>query len=371
MNAYQRYIRPVLFRFDPERVHGATLTLCHALGRSKPVRRTIEAAYAFDDLRLHTNVAGIEFPNPLGLAAGFDKNGLGAGFLSRLGFGFIEIGSVSASPSPGNEIRPRLFRLPADRALMVNYGVPSAGAQAVAARIRLARPTCNVPLGINLVETNKGRHSGVEDVIKELAQAARPFLPAADYLVLNLSCPNARGGFSHFAAPENLALLLAAFGDIGHLPPLFLKIAPPSDPALTDRVLKAVDPFPFMKGFILNVHAPRPYAGLNTPQTALDAMRGTLTGPRLRKPVNEAIRCWYRQIDRSRHVLIGVGGISCAEDAYETMRLGASLVQVLTALIYAGPALLRDIKRGLVRLLKRDGFRNIAECIGVDNRPAR
>jgi dihydroorotate dehydrogenase (fumarate)/dihydroorotate dehydrogenase len=370
MNGYQWCIRPILFAFDPERIHEGTLTLCHALGRSKLVRAAVETAYAFDDARLQTRVAGIDFRGPVGLAAGFDKNGIGAEFLPNLGFGFVEIGSVSAQPSAGNKIHPRLFRLPADAGLMVNYGVPSAGAETVAVRIRQARAqtTCKVPLGINLVETNTGRVSSVQEIVTELAEAARRFVPLADYLVLNLSCPNTGGGFSHFDSPDNIALLLVSFREIENVPPVFLKIAPPTDPASTDRVLSAVEPFTFLKGFVLNVHAPRPYAGLSTPQALVDTMRGTLTGPQLRKPVNDAIRRWYRQINRSRHVLIGVGGINCAEDAYKTMRLGASLVQVLTGLVYAGPALVKTINRGLVKLMERDGLRKIAECVGTDNR---
>ena len=209
----------------------------------------------------------------------------------------------------------------------------------------------------------------MDEVVAELAKAARPFVSIADYLVLNLNCPNTAGGFSHFDTPKNLALLLEGFCDIARLPPLFLKITPPTDHAATDRILTAVEPFGFLKGFILNTHAPRPYGWLSTPQAEVDAMRGTLTGARLRAPVNEAIRDWYRRIDRSRHALIAVGGIGSAEHAYEAIRLGASLVQVLTALIYRGPGLVQDIKRGLAGLLERDGIGTIAEAVGADNRP--
>jgi dihydroorotate dehydrogenase len=368
MNAYQWCIRPILFAFDAETTHQSILRLCHMLGRSHAARRAVEVAYAFDDMRLHTTVAGIKFPNPIGLPAGFDKNGLGAELLSCLGFGFVEVGSVSAFPSTGNEIHPRLFRLPADEALMVDYGVPNMGAEIVAARMRQARATCKPPLGVNLVETNRGHNSPVDEVVKELAEAAPRFVSVTDYFVLNLSCPNTAGGSSHFADPGNLALLLAAFQQIGQLPPVFLKIAPPSDPALIDRVLAAVDPFTFVKGFVLNVLAPKPYTGLSTRQAVVDSMHGTLTGPRLRNLVNDAIRCWYRRIDRSRHVLIGVGGIRSAEDAYQTMRLGASLVQILTALVYTGPRLVKEIKLGLLQLLERDGFCNVTECVGADIR---
>jgi dihydroorotate dehydrogenase len=368
MSLYRQGVRPLLFGFDAERTHEATQRVCHALGRSHLARRAVAGLYEFDDPRLRTTIAGLPFPNPVGLAAGFDKNALASALLPCLGFGAIEIGSVSADPSPGNPVRPRLFRVPADEGLMVNYGVPNDGAEVVAAR--LARTKSPVPMGISLVETNRGQTSDVDEVITELAAAARPFVAFADYLVLNLNCPNTAGGLSHFDTPVNLARLLQRFAEIGSLPPLFLKITPPRDPALTDEILGAVAPFGFLKGFILNTHAPRPYDWLRTPAAERDAMPGTLTGARLRAPVNDAIRDWYRRIDRSRHVLVAVGGIGSAEHAYSAIRLGASLVQVLTALIYRGPGLVKEIKRGLVRLMERDGIGTIAEAVGADNRPA-
>ena len=366
-NTYRWAVRPLLFRFDPEGIHTATLNLSAALGRSALVRRTVAKMFAFEDDRLRTKVAGIEFSNPIGLAAGFDKNGIAIPLLSRLGFGFLEIGSVSAFVSDGNPIRPRLFRLPADEGLMVYYGVPSQGAAAVAARATSFDHS--VPVGINLVETNRGTDSPVEHIIAELTQAARNFVRKADYLVLNLNCPNSGGGASSFDEPPNFNLLLESLCDVTALPPVFLKITPPRHPATTERILATVDRFSFLKGFILNTHVPKPYVGFNTPRAELDRMHGSVTGSRLRSPVNDAIRGWYRRIDRSRHVLIGVGGIGSAEDAYQTIRLGASLVQILTALVYRGPGLVKQLKQDLARLLERDGVCNVADVIGVDACP--
>ena len=157
MSLYGRSLRPLLFRFDPERTHEATQTFCRALGRSRLLRRAVGSVYEFDDARLCTTIAGLAFPNPVGLPAGFDKNGNASALLPCLGFGAIEVGSVSADPSRGNPVRPRLFRLPADEGLLVNYGVPNDGADVVAAR--LAGMKSPVPLGISLVETNRGRSS--------------------------------------------------------------------------------------------------------------------------------------------------------------------------------------------------------------------
>lgn len=364
VNLYRWCVRPVLFRFDAERTHRATLRACRALGRSGLARRGLRRLFAFEDARLRTSVAGIEFPNPVGLAAGFDKNGVAPEAIASAGFGSVEIGSVSAHPSEGNRVRPRLFRLPADQGMKVFYGVPSDGAEAVARR--LAGVRLGVPLGVSLVETNTGVMADPEHVVQEITQAARAFVSLADYLVLNLNCPNSTGGLSHFDEPRNLKLLLEGLRALERLPGVFLKIRSPRNPGAIDAVLEAIDPFPFVKGMILNTHATP--VGLKTPKEILDRLPGSMTGPFNRRAVNDAIRTWYSRIDRRKHVLVGVGGITRPEDAYETMRLGASLVQIYTALVYQGPGLVKSIKEGLCRLLERDGFRSISDAVGVDNR---
>jgi dihydroorotate dehydrogenase (fumarate)/dihydroorotate dehydrogenase len=365
VNLYRRCLRPVLFRIDPERVHLATLRASGALGRSAIGRALIRATYRFEDPRLGIEVGGIGFPNPVGLPAGFDKNGIATEALAALGFGSIDVGSVSARPSAGNPERPRLFRIPADEGLIVYYGVPNDGAAVIAGR--LARVRLPVPLGVSLVETNTGTPGRVDAVIAELAEAARPFVRIADYLALNLNCPNSAGGFSHFDDPAHLRALLEALRDVEGMVPVFIRVTPPPDPARIDAVLEAIDPFAFVKG--LSFYDPkndlRPL--LKTPRAALDRMRGSVSAPVARGWMNATIREWYRRIDRTRHVLVGTGGIGSAEDAYRTIRLGASLVQVYTALVYQGPGLVREIKRGLVRLLERDGFGSVIEAVGADN----
>ena len=391
MELYRGAIRPLLFGLDAETSHRATLRLCRAFGRSSLVRRALEQRFGIDDPRLHTTVAGIPFPSPVGLAAGFDKNAEAVEIMSRLGFGFVEVGSISEQPSPGNRQRPRVWRLTADEGLRVYYGCPNEGAAVIAARLgteklehdpekstdfsgKIMRPNkyLAIPLGVNLVETNTGTMATAEHAAEELARAIGRFVGIADYIVLNLSCPNMpQGGRGLFDAPEMLRLLLARCARYGALPPLFLKITPPGNPTyprVIDPILAAVDAFAFVKGFILNIPNTQPYATLRTPAAEFDRMRGGVTGPSLRAPTNAAIRGWYARIDRTRHVLVGVGGIASAEDAYATIRLGASLVQLYTALVYRGPGVIKRINDGLCRLLERDGFANIAEAVGIDNR---
>jgi dihydroorotate dehydrogenase (fumarate)/dihydroorotate dehydrogenase len=365
MNLYRWCVRPLLFRLDAERAHVATLRACGALGHSAAGRALIRTLYGCHDPRLRITVGGIDFPNAVGLPAGFDKNGLATEALAALGFGSIDVGSISAHPSTGNPDRPRLFRIPADEGLIVFYGVPNDGAAVVARRLESVR--LPVPLGISLVETNTGTPAPADQVIEELVEAARPFVGIATYFALNLNCPNSVGGFSHFDDPAHLRALLAALGEVAGLPPVFARVTPPHEPRGIDAVLEAIDPFPFVKG--LSFYDPKKdlRPRLRTPGSELARMRGSVSAPVAREWMQATIREWYRRIDRKRLALVGTGGIRSAEDAYRTIRLGASLVQVYTALVYQGPGLVREIQRGLARLLERDGLDHIGEAVGVDN----
>jgi dihydroorotate dehydrogenase subfamily 2 len=368
MDLYRAAVRPLLFRLDAETSHRATLRLADALARSGAALGALERWLAVRDPHLRTTVAGIDFPGPVGLAAGFDKNAEAVAVTSRIGFGFVEVGSVSAHPSAGNAVRPRIWRLPADEALRVYYGCPNDGAEVVAAR--LDRQTLPVPLGINVVETNTGRLASAAEAAEEIAGAVGRFVRRADYLVLNLSCPNMpQGGSGLFDDPSALRLLLQSVARHPDLPPVFLKLTPPGDPEdprVIEPILATVTPFGFVRGFILNIPNHRPAETLRTPAAELAATRGGITGPSLRAVTNAAIRAWYARLDRSRHALIGTGGIGSADDAYETIRCGASLVQLYTALVYRGPALVARINEGLARLLARDGLRSLAEAVGTD-----
>jgi len=363
LTAYRFCIRPLLFRFDAEWIHQATL---RAGARLAPAQSALHKLFAFHDARLRIAAFGLEFPNPLGLGAGFDKNGTAVEALAATGFGFIEVGSVSAHPSRGNPVRPRLFRLPKDEALLVYYGVPNDGASAVARR--LERVQIPVPLGVSLVETNTGRPAQLDDIIAELVAAARAFAEIADFLVLNLQCPNTEAGAGPLDDPAKLALLLDGLQSVARLPPVLLKVAAPKTSRDIDAVIGAVAPYASVKGFILSTLARKPYAGLRTPASELEGRPGSLTGAPLKHLAREAVSAWYSRVDRSRHVLIGVGGVSTGEDAYALIRRGASLVQLATALVYHGPGLVGRITRELCALLERDGIARIADAVGTDHR---
>lgn len=362
MNFYSSIVRPLAFRLNAEVAHRISLGLA---ARAWPITRALGAIHPIADSRLETKVAGIHFANPVGLAAGFDKNGTAIRTLGSLGFGFVEIGSVSIDSSQGNP-RPRLFRLPQDRAIVVHYGLPNDGAHAVAARLETAR--LSVPLGVNIVKTNRGLGTPPEtreQIIDEYVRAARVFADRADYLTLNLSCPNTEDGRDFFADRGNFDSCLAALSEIEFRQPVFLKISPLGGIETIERVLATAEPYRFVSGFMFNLPPGKP-PGLKTPERIWRNMPGAVSGPPAAALADACIRETYRRMDRKRYAIIGAGGVFSAEDAYAKIRLGASLVQLLTALVYEGPWVVRRINRDLARLLEQDGIKHLSQTVGAD-----
>lgn len=362
MGFYENIARPLLFRLDPEMAHRLALAVA---AKSAWAGARLRNITSIADERLESTIAGLTFPTPVGLAAGFDKSGVAVDLLAGLGFGSIEIGSVSAEFSAGNP-RPRLFRLPDDRAIAVAYGVPNDGAAAVASRLRRTR--LPVPLGINIVKTNPGSGAPAEsadEIIADYVASARTLAPVADYLMLNLSCPNTTDGRDFFTDRSHLDACLAALGEIGLTLPVFLKVSPLGGTETVERVLAAADGASFVSGFMFNLPPGMP-AGLKTPQDVWRTMPGAVSGPPSRPLAEFCIRETWRRMDRNRYAIIGAGGVSSGEDAYRMLKSGASLTQMLTALIYEGPAVVGRVTRELLRLMERDGVRRISEIVGIE-----
>ena len=356
---YRLLIRPLLFRLNPERAHHLTLRCLAQLGRSSPLQRGVARGYALDHPRLHVHVAGLQFSNPVGLAAGFDKDATAVAAFAALGFGFVEIGTVTPRPQRGNPL-PRLFRLPADEAVINRLGFNSAGAPAVAARLRLApRP---IPVGVNV---GKNAETPIERALEDYLTAIEHLYDLGDYLVVNVSSPNTPG-VRHLQAYAQLSELLRAVrahiqklaqARRGSSRPLFVKIAPDLAAEELDGVVDAVQSCGVDGIIATNTTVQR--AGLHTPT----GEAGGLSGRPLRQRATEVIGYLYKQ-SRGRVPIIGVGGIFSAEEAYEKIRAGASLVQLYTGLIYRGPGLPYRINAGLLRLLDRDGFGRLSEAVG-------
>jgi dihydroorotate dehydrogenase len=361
---YESALRPLLFRLDPERAHNLTLRASELSGRSELTRRAARRIYGVRDPRLRTTLAGIPLENPLGLAAGFDKNGRAVGMLGAMGFGHLEIGSVSAWPSDGNP-RPRLFRIPRDRGIVVSYGVPNEGAEAVRRRLDAHRPP--VALGVNLVKTNDpARPAVAPDVYEDYAASFALLQDRADYVALNLSCPNSAADRDFFDDLPRIDALLERLAACDPRVPVFLKLKPTRDAAVLREIVAIADGHPFVGGFAINLPAGKPPdLKLSYPPEALERMPGAVGGAPVEEYVNAILATLYGIVGPgSRYALMAAGGVSTAEDAYRKLRLGATVVQLYTGLVYRGPHVVKEILTDLGGLLERDGFGSVAEVVG-------
>lgn len=348
-------LRPLLLALDAEAAHRLTIW---ALKRM-PVRKA-----PADDPILATRVFGLDFLNPVGIAAGFDKHGEVPLQLASLGFGFVEIGSVTPKPQPGNP-RPRVFRLAEDRAVINRYGFNSVGAERVAAS--LARLSASAaPLGINL---GKNKDTPAEAAAEDFARAATALRGLGGYFVVNVSSPNTPGLRALQSRAELVAILdrvRRALADPNPAPrpkPLLVKIAPDLAPADLEEIA-AVARDEKLDGLIVSnttIRRPESLRGRHRSEA------GGLSGAPLKPFALETLRAMYR-LTEGQVPLIGVGGIANGADAYERIRAGASLVQLYTALVYEGPGVVGRIKRELAELLRRDGFANVAAAVGAEHR---
>lgn len=347
--------RPLLFRMDPETAHNATLKALAAglVPSGVPVR----------DNALETVLWGRKFPNPVGLAAGFDKNAQAVGPLFGLGFGFVEAGTVTPRPQAGNP-RPRVFRDEESESVINAMGFPNGGLTEFRANIEKflkTRPRQPGILGINI-----GMNKDQSEPAKDYRLLIRHLGPLADYLTVNISSPNTPG-LRDLQKKENLSALLkeimeeraASCG--GDPPPVLVKLAPdltePQREEVAGAVLDAL-----IDGLILgNTTLDRP-VGL---PSSFSGRKGGLSGAPLRQKATALVRDFYRMTG-GRIPLIGLGGISTGEDAYEKIRAGASLVQLYTALVYRGPGVARRINEELLQCLRRDGFASAADAVGAD-----
>ena len=341
---YKALVRPWLFQADPEAAHERALNFAGSLGRCRVARDAVETMFAVEDRRLRQTVFGIDFANPIGLAAGYDKNALGLGLWPALGLGFVEIGSVTARAQPGAE-GPRLFRQVGQRALINCMGFNNDGAEAISARIPPLPH--RIPIGVNV---GKNRDVDPARAGESYADTIRALRDRADFFVLNVSSPNTPG-LRKLQDKEMLDELLA---QIREELPILLKIAPDLGFDQIDDVVA-----------LAQKHGLSGIVATNTTVEHPTPPEGGLSGAPLRARATECIRHIHRQT-RGRMPIIGVGGVFTAGDAYEKIRAGASLVEIWTGMVYEGPAIVRNINRGLLRLLERDGFDNIGEAVGTE-----
>ena len=355
-------LRPLLFRLDAEDAHHRTLGALELASRLPGWPALARQLTAPASPRLTRTLWGQPFASPVGLAAGLDKNAQAVPAFAAFGFGFLEVGTVTPLPQPGNE-RPRLFRLPSDEALINRMGFNNAGAAALHARLA-ALPARSAPVWVNI---GKNKATPNEAAAEDYLKCVRALGDVADAFVVNVSSPNTPGLRALQAAGDLAALVRAVVGEVeaGRVrtlrrPPVLVKLAPDLHPADFEASVGAVLEAGAAGLIVSNTTLARD--GLTHPHRA---EAGGLSGRPLSARSTALVRDAYR-LTRGRVPIVGVGGIFDAQDAYAKLRAGADLVEVYSALIYRGPGLVRELNTGLGRLLERDGVRNVAEVVGVD-----
>jgi dihydroorotate dehydrogenase len=347
-----RALRRVLFLAPPERIHTWVFALLRALTAVPLTRRALARWLAPRDPVLASTVFGVQFPGPLGLAAGFDKDGRGLRTWGALGFGYAEVGTVTAQPQPGNP-QPRMFRLPDDRALLNRMGFNNHGAGELA--MRLARLTPSVPVGVNIGKT---KATPPESAVEDYAESARLLGPLASFLVVNVSSPNTPG-LRDLQAVSSLRPILAAVR-AATTTPVLVKIAPDLSDEDVDEIADLAVELGMAGIVATNTTVSRD--GLATP--GVDELgSGGISGPPVARRAAEILRRLYRRVG-DRLVLVSVGGIETADDAWDRITSGASLLQGYTGFVYGGGLWAKRIHDGIARRLHEGGFESLADAVG-------
>ncbi len=337
---YQRLLKPVLFRFDPERVHDWFVALGDGIGRVGAGRGLVSAMYGRGDGEASVIVDGLRYRAPVVLAAGFDYNGRLLRILPSVGFGGVEVGSVTALPTEGNP-PPRLKRLVRSRAIVVNKGLKNEGVEKIGDRLAATQTPEDFVVGVSIARSNREEaateEGGIEDYARSLEHLVR--MGIGDYYTINISCPNVHGGES-FADPARLRPLLDRLSRVEHDRPVYAKmpINPPWDEF---RRLADVIEAAGLHGLIVG-NLNKDYASVEHPAEAPPEYRGGLSGLPCRGPSTELV-ARTREAYGDRFTLIGCGGILSAEDALEKLRAGADLVQLISGMIFTGPHLMGEI----------------------------
>lgn len=359
---YVHLLKPVFFRFDPEVVHDRMISFGRRLGRFSFTRALGKVFFAFEDPILEQHICSLRFKNPIGLAGGFDKNARAIDFLPSVGFGFIEVGSITARPCEGNAGR-HLWRMPQSKSLVVNYGLKNDGVDEIKKRInqRIKKRIFpnTIPLGTNLAFTNDDSVHTVESAIADYEYSFRTLAETGDYFTVNISCPN-RTDDRMFWDEAAFGKMLSRLFAIPTRKPVFIKISPDMTAEIIGNIVAVAKRYP-VSGFIVsnltkdrnNVHIHES----NIPE------KGGMSGKVVDELSDVAIKEVYR-LTQGAYPIIASGGVFSAADAFRKISLGASLIQMITGLVYEGPQVVSEINRGLAELLRQKGFKNIQEAVG-------
>jgi len=351
---YKKIIRPILFKIDPEKVHSITLFWGRFLGATR-LSRLLRKKFVFKNKRLENKIWGIKFENPVGLSAGFDKNAQLINIIPDVGFGFMEVGSITAEPCLGNP-KPRLHRLVKDKGIIVNYGLANKGS----ARIykKLKNKKFRIPLAISIAKTNNPlikEDSSVDDYFKTF----KLMRGIGNFTVINISCPNVGDGRS-FEDPNLLKKLLKKIDKIRKNEIILLKLSPDISDKNLNEIIKLAQTYK-INGFVISNLTKKRDKKLSKDKNL--KYSGGISGKPVKNKSDNLIKKVYKKT-KGRFVIIGSGGIFSGKDAYEKIKNGASLVQLITGMVYEGPGIIKKINKELVELMKRDSYKNIKEAIG-------
>ena len=344
------FLKPLLFRLPAETAHDAVRAGLE-LFQATPLTRAASDRYLVDDDRLSVDAFGLSFDNPVGVAAGFDKNAEVPGALASLGFGHVEIGGVTAEEQPGNP-RPRMFRLREDEAIINRMGFNNHGADRIGRRLA-TRPLPGVPVGVNI---GKSKSTPLADAADDYEYTYERVAEGGDYFVVNVSSPNTPG-LRELQNREHLERILTRLRDAG-AEPLLVKLSPDLDAAAVEDAIDLVNELD-LDGIVATNTTTERDPSLRSPHRD---EQGGLSGRPIERRATEMVAF---VAERTEVPVIGVGGIFTADDAYSKIRAGASLVQLYTGLVYRGPAIARTVNRGNLDRLDRDGFDHVSEAVGA------
>lgn len=338
---YKNLIRPLLFRMDAEEAHDLSLNVAQLTNENPFLQFIWDLIWGVEHPSLLVEKAGLRFPNPLGLAAGYDKNGITPLAMQALGFGFVEIGSITALPSSGNP-KPRAFRLPEDESLINRMGLNNEGAQKVISRLK--HYDLRIPMGVNIAKTNDSSIHG-DDAIRDYKTSFDQAAEVADYITVNISCPNTGEGKT-FEDPAALKDLLSALQPDAYDLPVMVKFSVDTEHQVLSKLISIAEDHGIAGYVATNTSSER--TGLQTSRSRLRHIgNGGLSGRAIRTASTAMIRHIRREVPEER-LIIGVGGVSDPSSAKEKLQAGADLLQIYTGMIYEGPGLIPAIKSALI-----------------------